>query len=34
VVSLDDGRKALAVALEILSAIEQHSRRAGLVSAG
>ncbi len=31
VVSLDDGRKALAVALEILSSIEQHSRRAGLL---
>jgi predicted dehydrogenase len=34
VVSLDDGRKALAVALEILSSLEQHSRRAGLVTAG
>jgi predicted dehydrogenase len=31
VVSLDDGRKALAVALEILSSIDQHSRRAGLL---
>jgi predicted dehydrogenase len=31
VVSLEDGRKALAVALEILSSIEQHSRRAGLL---
>ena len=31
VVSLDDGRKALAVALGILSSIDQHSRRAGLL---
>jgi predicted dehydrogenase len=34
VVSLEDGRKALAVALEILSSIDQHSRRAGLVPTG
>jgi predicted dehydrogenase len=31
VVSLDDGRKALAVALQILMSIDQHSRRAGLL---
>lgn len=32
VVSLEDGRRALAVALEILSAVGAHSRRAGLSS--
>lgn len=31
-VTLQDGRKALAVALEILSAIGEHSRRAGLAA--
>ena len=31
VVALEDGRKALAVALEILAAIAEHSHRAGLV---
>lgn len=30
VVSLEDGRRALAVALDILSAIQEHSRRAGI----
>jgi predicted dehydrogenase len=30
VVTLDDGRRALAVALDILKAIQEHSRRAGL----
>ncbi len=30
VVSLDDGRKALAVALDILNAIQEHSRRTNL----
>jgi len=32
VVSLEDGRAALAAALEILSAIHAHSRRAGIES--
>ena len=31
IVSLEDGRRALAVALDILSAIQQHSRRLNLV---
>ena len=30
VVSLEDGRRALAVALDILAAIQEHSRRAGI----
>jgi predicted dehydrogenase len=32
VVTLEDGRRALGVALNILSAIEEHTRRAGLHS--
>jgi predicted dehydrogenase len=32
VVSLEDGRRALAVALSILSAIEEHTKRARLHS--
>ena len=30
IVSLEDGRKALAVALDILDAIQKHSRRLNL----
>jgi predicted dehydrogenase len=33
VVSLEDGRRALAVALDILARIQEHSRRAGIQSA-
>jgi predicted dehydrogenase len=33
VVSLEDGRRALAVALDILERIQEHSRRAGIQSA-
>jgi predicted dehydrogenase len=29
-VTLEDGRRALALALEILAAISEHSRKAGL----
>jgi predicted dehydrogenase len=32
VVSLEDGRRALAVALDILSGIQEHSRRAGITA--
>jgi hypothetical protein len=32
VVALDDGRRALAAALSILSAIEEHSKRAQIHS--
>jgi predicted dehydrogenase len=32
VVSLEDGRRALAVALDILARIQEHSRRAGIQS--
>ena len=34
VVSLDDGRRALAVALDILAAIREHGRRISLDAAG